>query len=398
MDAPRPPEDLPLIIQPTSLAAQLWAGAAAGTTAATTQSWAVGTLLSARLLAQIDVSKVLLDIGGVAVEADAPGTSLPQQFQVRVMTQGPQPQMEVVVGNTDERVAMQGLRERLPQQNGYSQLLSVLSALARRPVARVLPEPLRTALATLEASISKPEDLGTPDGLKQAIAKSGAFLEAHLAEPQHDAPATDDFKAALLNLRRALADIPQTRQAMIQAPSRPFTDTPPPLAQRALVAQPRAQELLADEETADGLVSHLRTDVRAALSRVEIGQLESQPQAGLWMIEIPLTGVRGYDVLQLRIEEGKPSPGEPEGMWTVGFAIDPPTLGAVQGEVQLRGSRVSVRLWAQYPETVARLEDEFTTLRRVLEKSGLQLDHFGCMHGLPVPTSAYSAVLLEARA
>lgn len=398
MDAPRPPEDLPLIIQPTSLAAQLWAGAAAGTTAATTQSWAVGTLLSARLLAQIDVSKVLLDIGGIAVEADSPGTSLPQQFQVRVMTQGPQPQMEVVVGNVDERVAMQGLRERLPQQNGYSQLLSVLSALARRPVARVLPEPLRTALATLEASISKPQDLGTPDGLKQAIEKSGAFLEAHLAQPEHDAPAADDFKAALLNLRRALADIPQTRQAMIQAPSRPFTDTPPPLAQRALVAQPRAQELLADEETADGLVAHLRTDVRAALSRVEIGQLESQPQAGLWMIEIPLTGVRGYDVLQLRIEEGKPSQGEPEGMWTVGFAIDPPTLGAVQGEVQLRSSRVSVRLWAQYPETVVRLEDEFTTLRRVLEKSGLQLDHFACMHGLPVPTSAYSAVLLEARA
>jgi hypothetical protein len=381
-----------LIIQPTSLAAQLWAGAAAGTTAATTQSWAVGTLLAARLLGQTDVGKVLLDIGGMAVEADAAGTSLPQQFQVRVMTQGPQPQLEVVVGNTDERIAMQGLRERLPQQNGYSQLLSVLSALARRPVARVLPEPLRTALATLEASISKPEDVSTPEGMKQAIAKSGAFLEAHLAEPHEEAPAADDFKAALLNLRRALADIPQTRQAMIQAPSRQFTDTPPPLA------QPRAEELLADEETADGLVSHLRTDVRAALSRVEIGQLESQPHAGLWMVEIPLTGVRGYDVLQLRIEEGKPSQGEPEGMWTVGFAIDPPTLGAVQGEVQLRGTRVAVRLWAQYPETVARLENEFTTLRRVLEKSKLQLDHFACMHGLPVPTSAYSAVLLEARA
>jgi hypothetical protein len=47
---------------------------------------------------------------------------------------------------------------------------------------------------------------------------------------------------------------------------------------------------------------------------------------------------------------------------------------------------------------VSRLETEFVSLRRVLEKSGLQLDHFSCMHGLPVPTSAYSAVLLEARA
>lgn len=59
------------------------------------------------------------------------------------------------------------------------------------------------------------------------------------------------------------------------------------------------------------------------------------------MVEIPLAGVRGYDVLQLRIEEGKPSATEPDGMWTVGFAIDPPTLGAVQGEVRCarRGSR-----------------------------------------------------------
>jgi hypothetical protein len=85
-------------------------------------------------------------------------------------------------------------------------------------------------------------------------------------------------------------------------------------------------------------------------------------------------------------------------MWTVGFAIDPPTLGAVQGEIQLRVLRVSVRLWAQHGETVSRLETEFVSLRRQLEKSGLQLDHFACMHGLPVPTSAYSAVLLEARA
>ncbi|QWT20407.1 flagellar hook-length control protein FliK [Bacillus sp. NP157] len=387
-----------MIIQPTSLAAQLWAGAVAGTTAASTQTWAVGTLLAARLLGPTEAGKILLDIGGMAVEADAAGTSLPQQFSVRVLTQGAQPQLEVVLGNTDERVAMQGLRERLPQQNGYSQLLGVLSTLARRPIARALPEPLRAALATLESAISQPDDLGTPDGMKQAIAKSGAFLESHLAQPDDQAPASDDFKAALLLLRRALTDIPQTRQAMIQAPSRPFTDTPPPLGKRALVAQPRAEELAVEEDSVDGLISHLRTDVRAALSRVEIGQLESQPQSGLWMIEIPLAGVRGYDVLQLRIEEGKPAPGEPEGLWTVGFAIDPPTLGAVQGEIQLRGSRVSVRLWAQYAETVSRLENEFTPLRRVLEKSNLQLDHFACMHGLPVPTSAYSAVLLEARA
>ncbi len=111
------------------------------------------------------------------------------------------------------------------------------------------------------------------------------------------------------------------------------------------MAQPRAAELTVTEDDVDGLVNQLRSDTRAALSRVEIAQLESQPHAGLWMIEIPVAGVRGYDVLQLRIEEGEPAPGEQEGPWTVGFAIDPPSLGAVQGEIQLRTPRVSVRLW-----------------------------------------------------
>jgi hypothetical protein len=59
---------------------------------------------------------------------------------------------------------------------------------------------------------------------------------------------------------------------------------------------------------------------------------------------------------------------------------------------------VSVRLWAQHADTVAHLENAFVSLRRQLEKSGLQLDHFTCMHGLPVASGAYSAVLLEARA
>ncbi|NID17016.1 flagellar hook-length control protein FliK [Luteibacter yeojuensis] len=384
-----------MIIQPTSLAAQLWAGAAAGTTAAA-DSWRVGTLLTARVMGQNDLGKLLLEIGGLTVEADASGTQLPPQFQVRVLTQGAQPQLEVLPGNVDERVAMQGLRERLPQQNGYAPLLGVLAALGRRPIARLLPAPLRAALATLEAAINKPADVSSPMGMKEAIARSGTFLEAHLAQPKEATPAADDFKAALLALRRTLADLPAARPGI--AMPRPTADTPPPLAQRPLVAQARAAEPPVTEEDVDGLVGQLRVDTRAALSRVEIAQLESQPQAGVWMIEIPLAGVRGYDVLQLRIEEGKPGPGEQDGPWTVGFAIDPPSLGAVQGEIQLRVPRVSVRLWAQHAATVMRLENEFVSLRRLLEKNGLVLDQFACMHGLPVSTGAYSAVLLEARA
>ncbi|MBB3225719.1 hypothetical protein FHW69_000309 [Luteibacter sp. Sphag1AF] len=384
-----------MIVQPTSLAAQLWAGAAAGSTA-TAETWRVGALLSATLLGQNDQGKLILQVGGMAVEADAAGTQLPPQFQVRVLTQGPQPQLEIVAAPTGDRVAMQGLRERLPQQSGYAPLLGVLSALARRPAARLLPAPLRAALATLEAAIGKGEEVATPSGMKDAIARSGLFLESRLATPEEKAPAADDFKAALLQLRRTLDELPPLRARGGGLPQT-LTDTAPPLRQRSLVPQQRLPEPATDTDM-DDLVAQLRGGIRGALSRVEIAQLESQPHAGVWMVEVPLGGTRGYDVLQLRIEEGASRPDDREGSWTIGFAIDLPALGAIQGEIQLRVPRVSVRIWAQHDATVTRIEDEFLPLRQLLERSGLQLDHLSCIHGLPQPAGAYSAVLLEATA
>jgi len=90
--------------------------------------------------------------------------------------------------------------------------------------------------------------------------------------------------------------------------------------------------------------------------------------------------------------------GEWAGTWTVGFAIDLPSLGAMQGEIQLRGVRVSVRLWMQQADSVARIESRFVTLRQWLDKGGLQLDQLACHHGIPQPNHVYSAVLLEATA
>jgi hypothetical protein len=406
-----------MIIQPTSLAAQLWAGAAAGTTAsAAAESWRVGTVLAARVLGTNEIGKLLLQIGGMTVEAEPQGTQLPSQFQVRVLANGAQPQLEVIGEAADDRVAMQGLRERLPQQNGYAPLLGTLDALARRPAARLLPAPLRAALATLEASVSTIDEAATPNGLKEAISRSGIFLEAQLARPAGE-PVGADFKAALLQLRRALAELPppstlraptpRTSEAPAQHTDNPVPlrqetpqrmgDIAPPLRQRPLLAQPRLDEASPDTGV-DILVGQLRETVRGALARVEIAQLESPPQVGVWMIEVPLRDDRGYDVLQLRIEQEATPVGEWGGTWTVGFALDLPSLGALQGEIQLRDVRTSIRLWAQHAEAVARIEGQFVTLRQWMERAGLQLEQLACHHGIPQPASAYSAVLLEATA
>ncbi len=380
-----------MIIQPTSLAALTWAGAASGTTA---QSWRIGTVLSARPLGVNPHGLQVLQIGALTVEADVSGSQLPAQFQVRVLSLGTQPQLEVLSHPADptfQRV----LRERLPQQNGYAPLLATLGALAQRPVLRQLPPELRAALALLEQSLRTPAEITRGEGLREAINRSGLFFESRLAGPHGNlaALAEDDWKGALLRLA-ALLDR--------RAPAPPAAnrgDAAPPLLQRGVQAQPRLPLPLAPaDDGADPLLDRLHGDVKAALARVEVAQLEaSASPLPAWMIEIPLQGEDGRDVLQIQLEFTADLADGTQG-WTLGFALDLPALGPLQGELQLREPRLVVRLWAEQAETAQRLERQFGPLRQRLAACGVLLDQLSCQVGLPQPLGRHSSVLLQATA
>jgi hypothetical protein len=174
-----------VIIQPTSVAALTWLGAAAG---ASSEGWRIGSVLSARPLGISEQGLMVLQVGALTVEAEAPGTKLPPQFQVRVLSLGAQPQLEILgAGSQLDGNVNQALRERLPQQNGYAPLLATMGALSQWSIVRQLPPYLRSALALLEHSMSTPQEVSTGEGLRQAVNRSGIFLEAQLAQ----APASD---------------------------------------------------------------------------------------------------------------------------------------------------------------------------------------------------------------
>ncbi|WP_108470708.1 flagellar hook-length control protein FliK [Rhodanobacter thiooxydans] len=380
-----------MIIQPTSLAALTWAGAASGTSA---QSWRIGTVLSARPLGVNPQGLLVLQVGALAVETELPGSQLPAQFQVRVLSLGAQPQLEVLahpVDPTFQRV----LRERLPQQNGYAPLLATLGTLAQRPVLRQLPPDLRTALALLEQSLRTPAEVTRGEGLREAISRSGLFFESRLASPHGNlaALAEDDWKGALLRL----AGLLDRRAPAPAAPNR--SDAAPPMLQRGMQAQPRVPlPLVAADDDVAPLLDRLHGDVKAALARVEVAQLEaSASPLPAWMIEIPLQGEGGRDVLQLQLEFAT-DPADGSHGWTLGFALDLPALGPVQGELQLREPRLAVRLWAEQAQTAQQLERQFGPLRQRLAACGVLLDQLSCQVGLPQPPGRHSAVLLQATA
>jgi hypothetical protein len=313
---------------------------------------------------------------------------------VRVLSLGPQPQLEVIGASSSvDTTVSQAMRERLPQQNGYAPLLATLGALAQWPMLRQLPPYLRTALALLEHTMSSPQELSQGEGLRQAIARSGLFLEAQLADPDADDASIgqDDFKGALLRLMAML-------HGQLDDKAGSDADVPPPLAYRNLNAQARLglpDELAQSNEAAD-LLPRLRSDVEAALARLEVAQLEAG-RAGPWLIEIPVHGKDGHDVLQLRLayqNDEEPS----ESHWTLGFALDLPDLGPVHGELHLRGMHLAVRLWAQRSDSAARLEAQFNGLRQQLATHGLSLDQLSCQTGLPQASGSHSAVFLKATA
>lgn len=410
-----------MIIQPTSLAALTWLGAASGTTA---ESWRIGVVLSARPLGVTEQGKMVLQVGGMTVEADASGTHgssqnpllpgqsntpLPAQFQVRVLSLGNQPTLEVLLPHVSESVAQVAMRERLPQQNGLAPLLAAVQSLAQRPVMRQLPPALRPVLAQLEQAMRSPADVTTGAGLREAIARSGLFMESSLAQnPQLAAGVgEEDWKAVLLKLSNLLDSYaPPRGSALNPGQGSSGNETPPPLLQRGLQPQGRAEgnaaqlatlAALAAEDDAGPLLGQLHTAVRAALARVEVAQLEATTVPA-WIVEIPIKSRDGKDVLQLQLDYAQDAGNDTPRQWTLGFALDLPTLGPVQGELQLHDLRLSVRLWAERASTTERLEQQFTALRHRLAACGLLLDQLTCQTGVPQAHGRHSAHLLKATA
>jgi len=375
-----------VIIQPTSVAALTWLGAAAG---ASSEGWRIGSVLSARPLGQTDQGLLVLQVGALTVAADAPGTQLPPQFQVRVLSLGAQPQLEVLgLASQADGQVQQVLRERLPQQNGYAPMLATLGALSQWPLARQLPPYLRSALAMLEHSMATPQEVSTGQGLRNAVARSGLFMEAQLAQAS-DADthaAHEDMKGAMLRLVAVLKG-----QPLASEPGNEI-DVEPPLLYRGAIPQGR-QTLppdLGNSQNVADFLPRLYTDMQAALARLEVAQLQATP--GQWVVEIPVQDSDGADVLQLLFRRET----DADQIWTLGFSIDLSSLGPIVGELQLRGLRLSVRLWAQSRNTVERLETQFGALRQRLDATGLFLDQLSCVHGLPQQANGLSAVFLKA--
>ena len=242
--------------------------------------------------------------------------------------------------------------EAAGRQAGLAPLFADLDQAFGSPA---LPPQARAAISRLLSLLLPTTAPLTGEIVQQAVARSGLFLEARMA--QTPGPSAPDLKAALLVLRQVLAE------AQPDAPlhSRP-PKSPPPTRDGPLSGQPPATAALSPEADLATLAQRLGGDVEQALARQVLHQLASLPQPGTsaWMFELPLATPQGTAVAQFEIDqEGHAgAAGETVQTWRVRFSIDIEPLGPVHVQLGAGGERATVIIWAEREDSLERLREK----------------------------------------
>jgi hypothetical protein len=268
-------------------------------------------------------------------------------------------------------------------QAGLSGLLANLASALQ---SSGLPSDVQAAAAQiLDAQLSL-DPPPTAQDLQQAIAQSGLFLEAQLA--QTGAPPGGDMKAALLNLIQTLE--PLTGPG---APASTEASPAPPYAGGPLQGQPPATPLLLPEAALELIAALLSKDAKGALSRQVLMQAASLPKSGQmsaqgassaqasfaqrpgasWLFELLFAAPDGPAIGQFEIDrDGEPPrDGAPDPIWRVRFSLDFAPIGPIHARISLRGGQAHVALWAENEETRSLLDAHQAELADALGEDDL---------------------------
>ncbi len=354
------------------------------------RAWQTGQLLQALVIATRPGGRAELSVAGTRVQAET-AVPLHSGENLRVQVEhGTQTTVLRIVQRPASlpQVHADAMRTALPRQAAPGPLLANLQQLAANPaparagaLADVLP-----AVRELIQSLPTPAQITDAEGLRQAVAHSGLFLEALAASPTPPASIAQDLKAALLRLSELL-----TSKTGSAGPAAPAADhQPPPMRGAPAPPPPPALPTLSPGDSPPQVLRELRSQVESALSRIQLGQLNSvttEPgAAAAWIAEIPVRNGERMDVWTLQIEQDAAAATESRPRcWSVSLAFNLERIGSVQARVTLLGQRVSASFWAESPATLELLQEHSAALRQTLVTVGLEVGDILCHPG-PAPS------------
>ncbi len=374
-----------------------------------------GQQLNATLIRTADVNqtRATLELIGhrINVQLSQPlPTSTGQQIKLEVVTPGAIASLKILTpplanfpaSAVDNTHIAQALRTTLPQQAPLPPLLSNLALIAKDHMANLspgiippttqrvvpLPQPLVELVRAVVDRLPDNGSISNGDGLKQAVAQSGLFMEARLAQILQQ-PALGaitppvDFKGGLLSLLLTLLNF---RKNMPPA----STNTAP--GQTKTQRQVGMSATLNQQMNLQQVLAELLRNVGSGLARLQLSQLVSSASEEegkrAWIMEIPVRSGEHIDLIQLRIEKEKNQRASKKpALWTVTLALALRGLGPVQARITLADKTVSTHFWAEHAPTTALINQHLGILENRYQEVGLTVGTLKAHHGT-APDSA----------
>lgn len=303
---------------------------------------------------------------------------LAQAFAPPPSASAPQP---APVPGSPAQALLAATTQAAAQQQSPAPLLQALAVALPQ-----LPKPVAEAAArVLAGRINLDRGAPTGDALKQAVLKSGIFV---------DTPAKTGSPP---DLRQALTQLRGTLLAWLGddiAPVAAVARRPPPPA-RGAVPRGQAPELPPQLEGGTREAGRsLLGQTEGALSRIKLMQLSAQPAEarpggamaapGEWTLELPL--ILGRELAMAQIQIGRDDSGKAElkdKRWRLRFALKFSVLGEVGAQVSMVGARTSIAIWADEEATAETLEAMLPELAPSLAAKGLELVSLTVRRGVP---------------
>jgi len=280
---------------------------------------------------------------------------LGQILKLEVVKPGAVPELKIIwpenPAQTNALDLPNTLRQLLPKQVNLADFANTLKQASTAPLDK--SSPVSVAITTALNTLLAKDELMTADGVKQAVANSGVFLEAKLA---HQLSPQGDMKGQLLALADALqkTSLPKANESGL----------PPILANTAIADQNQA--LLAKTE--------------GAIARIVLDQLASLPQnneaQATWQVSIPFTDGSHTDNVSLNIKrEENHNPAQPQANWSVVLELNPPGFGPLHCKISLVDDKVDTYFWSDAEAGMLQVQNNLDILAQRYTEAGLAVGH-----------------------
>ncbi len=383
----------------------------------------IGQQLNAVLTRPLDAqqTRTLLELAGnrISVQlSQALPSNTSQQLKLEVVSPGAIAALKILPPATvsDSATLSQALRTTLPRQIPLPPLLRNLALIVKNRAENIsgiapastpansrrtsslppLPQPLVELVRSVVEKLPRSENITTGEGLKQAVAQSGLFMEAKLAQALQQ-PKTGsttppiDFKGGLLSLLLTLLNFSKNPQTSIPSSHTPSMSNATIHAQGG--AQPGAQATLSQSMNLQQTLTELLRSVEGGLARLQLSQLVSSTPDDdgkrAWVMELPVRTDTHIDVIQLRIEKEKENrTSKQTAIWTVTLALELGGLGPVQARITLVNKTVSTNFWAEQAHTTELIQEHLNILQHRYREVGLSIGTLQAHHGMaPEPVA-----------